>query len=296
LPTLAINFFSVLGKISSYHFPPLFFLTWNSSSAQTVPLGLHLRWSVSWFSYQGCWIMVTTQEGLAKFGYRSERKVGKFKNPTIFWQLAQTYLYKYGYFRKKNPQVTLAHFFCTKILSMSCTELFNWLIIIIIIFPKICQREMLVWDDDQTFYYWVFFQKIKLAGFLTLPKLKLKLKGVIARKCYGQMGVRIVESITLSLGWFSTHHNKIPLKTKELFFLSELQTKLWMLVKLGLERERERGREREPLFFGNTYWHIDDKHMQQNSLTNFQFWCSFSSCARLLLSFLFYYYFILFYK
>jgi hypothetical protein len=42
------------------------------------------------------------------------------------------------------------------------------------------------------------FQKIKLAGFLTLPKLKLK--GVIARKCYGQMGVRIVESITLSLG------------------------------------------------------------------------------------------------
>jgi hypothetical protein len=35
--------------------------------------------------------MVTTQEGLAKFGYKSERKVGKFKNPTIFWQLAQTY-------------------------------------------------------------------------------------------------------------------------------------------------------------------------------------------------------------
>jgi hypothetical protein len=29
---------------------------------------------------------------------------------------------------------------------------------------------------------------------------QLKLKGVIARKCYGQMGVRIVESITLSLG------------------------------------------------------------------------------------------------
>jgi hypothetical protein len=35
--------------------------------------------------------------------------------------------------------------------------------------------------------------------------------------CYDQMGVRIVESITLSLGWFSTHH-KIALKTKELFF------------------------------------------------------------------------------
>jgi hypothetical protein len=70
---------------------------------------------VSWFSYQGRWIMVTTQEGLAKFGYRSERKVGKFKNPTIFWQLAQTYLYKYGYFRKKKiPQVTLAHFFLHK--------------------------------------------------------------------------------------------------------------------------------------------------------------------------------------
>jgi hypothetical protein len=32
-----------------------------------------------------------------------------------------------------------------------------------------------------------------------------------------------------------------------------------MLVKLGLEREREREGEREPVFFGNTYWHIDDK-------------------------------------
>jgi hypothetical protein len=46
--------------------------------------------------------MVTTQEGLAKFDYKSKRKVGKFKNPTIFSQLAQTYLYKYGYFRKIN--------------------------------------------------------------------------------------------------------------------------------------------------------------------------------------------------
>jgi hypothetical protein len=62
------------------------------------------------------------------------------------------------------------------------------------------------------------------------------------RNCYGQMGVRIVESITLSLGWFSTHH-KIPLKTKRVVvLLSELETKLWMLVKLGLERERERER------------------------------------------------------
>jgi hypothetical protein len=92
----------------------------------------------------------------------------------------------------------------------------------------------------------------------------------------------LLESITLSLGWFSTHH-KIPLKTKRVVLLSELETKLWMLVKLGLGLGLER--ERDLVFFGNTYWHIDDKHMQ-NLLTDFQFWCSFSGCARLLSSFL----------
>jgi hypothetical protein len=90
------------------------------------------------------------------------------------------------------------------------------------------------------------------------------------------MGVRIVESITLSLGWFSTHHNKIPLKTKELFFLSELQTKLWMLVKLGLERERERA---------SVLWQYILAYWWQTHWQIFQFWCSFSGCARLLSSF-----------
>jgi len=55
------------------------------------------------------------QEELAKFGYRSERKVEQFKNHAIFifWNL----LSKYDNFRKKIPQtlVTLALFFSQKI-------------------------------------------------------------------------------------------------------------------------------------------------------------------------------------
>jgi len=37
------------------------------------------------------------ERNLAKFGYRSERKVENYNHPAIFWQLARTYeLSKYG--------------------------------------------------------------------------------------------------------------------------------------------------------------------------------------------------------
>ncbi len=64
------------------------------------------------------------QEELAKFGYRSERKVEQFKNHAIFifWNL----LSKYDNFRKKIAQtlVTLALFFSQKFFLWACFFLF----------------------------------------------------------------------------------------------------------------------------------------------------------------------------
>jgi hypothetical protein len=66
------------------------------------------------------------QEELAKFGYRSERKVEQFKNHAIFifWNL----LSKYDNFRKKMPQtlVTLALFFSQKIFLWAFIFLFSF--------------------------------------------------------------------------------------------------------------------------------------------------------------------------
>jgi len=36
------------------------------------------------------------KEGLAKFGYRLERKVEQYKNPTTCWRHARTFCLKYG--------------------------------------------------------------------------------------------------------------------------------------------------------------------------------------------------------
>jgi hypothetical protein len=47
------------------------------------------------------------QEELAKFGYRSERKVEKSKNPAIIWQPAETYCPNMAI----SEIVTLVHFF-----------------------------------------------------------------------------------------------------------------------------------------------------------------------------------------
>ncbi len=46
--------------------------------------------------------MIWAQKNLAKFGYRSEMKVEKFRNGAIFWPHANNLkLSKYGYFTKK---------------------------------------------------------------------------------------------------------------------------------------------------------------------------------------------------
>jgi hypothetical protein len=51
--------------------------------------------TVQWgfFSFQSCDVGggLAPQENLAKFGYKSERKVEKFRNHVIFWPPARTY-------------------------------------------------------------------------------------------------------------------------------------------------------------------------------------------------------------
>jgi hypothetical protein len=42
------------------------------------------------------------QEELAKFGYRSERKVENFENPSIFWHPLKTYCLNMTISGKKN--------------------------------------------------------------------------------------------------------------------------------------------------------------------------------------------------
>jgi hypothetical protein len=55
--------------------------------------------------------MIWAQENLAKFGYRSEMKVEKFRNGAIFWPHANNLkLSKYGYFTKKGKFKKLPKF------------------------------------------------------------------------------------------------------------------------------------------------------------------------------------------
>jgi hypothetical protein len=55
--------------------------------------------------------MICAQEDLAKFGYRSEMKVEKFRNGAIFWPHANNLkLSKYGYFTKKGKLKKLPKF------------------------------------------------------------------------------------------------------------------------------------------------------------------------------------------
>jgi len=71
---------------------------------------------------------------LMKFGYQLERNADKFKNPaTIFPQLAGGWNLlsnKYGNFRKKKSLKSgeFGAFFSTKILCMSCTGIYLFLV------------------------------------------------------------------------------------------------------------------------------------------------------------------------
>jgi hypothetical protein len=58
------------------------------------------------------WTGNHSHEELAKFGYRSERKVDNFQNPTMFWQPLGTYCLNMATFEKQFPQnvATWAYF------------------------------------------------------------------------------------------------------------------------------------------------------------------------------------------
>jgi hypothetical protein len=73
------------------------------------------------FSFQFCDVAHTSdhpQEGLAKFGYKSERKVENFKNPTIISQLVANYCQSMAISGKKKFPKSFWHFFFTIILCI----------------------------------------------------------------------------------------------------------------------------------------------------------------------------------
>ncbi len=62
------------------------------------------------------WVGDPLQEDLAKFGYRSKRKVEKFRICALFWRHAKVYCLNMAISKKKNPHnvVTLGYFFPQK--------------------------------------------------------------------------------------------------------------------------------------------------------------------------------------
>ncbi len=74
-------------------------------------------YSIQCFFLNSCCRLVGDhwKEGLAKFGYRLERKIEKYKNPTTCWRHARAFCLKYGnigpFFFKKNLYTICNHFF-----------------------------------------------------------------------------------------------------------------------------------------------------------------------------------------
>jgi hypothetical protein len=71
--------------------------TTNSKKNVKTIRKAHIPFSVFFFLNSCCrWVGDHSKEGLAEFGYRLERKVEKYKNPTTCWGHARTFCLKYG--------------------------------------------------------------------------------------------------------------------------------------------------------------------------------------------------------
>ncbi len=77
------------------------------------------------------WVGDHWKEGLAKFGYKLERKVEKYKNPTTCWRHARTFCLKYGnigpfLFFSKSLYTICNHFFFITGMQLPKKTLIPW--------------------------------------------------------------------------------------------------------------------------------------------------------------------------
>jgi len=80
-----------------------------STKCQFIPQNTH-DFELDISNMLGSWGDHHPQKGLAKFGYRSEKKVGFFGNPAIIWLLSkygdfQNKIWQHGTIRKNGPML-----------------------------------------------------------------------------------------------------------------------------------------------------------------------------------------------
>jgi hypothetical protein len=65
------------------------------------------------------------QENLAKYDYRLEMKIGKFKNPFTFWLFVENCCKFWQIYKKNSKSIELGSFFSKKILCMCWHHIFQ---------------------------------------------------------------------------------------------------------------------------------------------------------------------------